>query len=247
METFATLLGLAGLAATAIGMVGLFRPLPTFQITTRGRAALVVVAGFVAFGVGGSMLEDSDTGAEAVGAPSGTTTTTTPTTTAAPPETTITETSTTTAAPTTTTTAPLTGEAAIRAQVDSVLGDQLVDLEAIEQFDGGYGVRVVMNVSDNLTMNLRAGGFKIDAGEIMIRLFNDHPELQVKWVQVEGLFPLIDRYGNTSPGRVVEIRFAGEETEKVNWEYDEASLLLDVLPGLYEWLFIHPEFAEHLP
>jgi hypothetical protein len=92
-----------------------------------------------------------------------------------------------------------------------------------------------------------AGGFELDAGQVMIALFADNPHLDVRWVAVDGLFPLTDQYGNTEPGEVVSIRFGKDEAAKVNWDYDESSLVLSILPGLYDWLFIHPELADHLP
>lgn len=106
---------------------------------------------------------------------------------------------------------------------------------------------VVMNVSDNLTTGLIATGIKDDAGEVMTALFAEEPDLDVRWVTIEGLFPLTDRYGNTSPGDVLSLRFRRQEAEKVNWDYPGASLRLDLLPDLYEWLFIHPDLREHLP
>lgn len=104
-----------------------------------------------------------------------------------------------------------------------------------------------MNVSDNVTMNLIAGGFEVDAGDLMAALYSTNPGLEVRWVEVEGLFPLIDGYGNTEPGRIVSLRFVEEEANRVNWSLDDAYLNLTILPGLYDWLFIHPELQDHLP
>lgn len=233
-------------AGMLVGVIAFFYPLPALKIGDR-RRAVTVLAGSLALGmVGALFIPEPDSEPETAA----TTTTTTPqtTTTTVPLTTTTTETeATATTAPPTTTTVPPTPESSIESRIRSVLGDDLVRVDIVEQFDGGYGVDLTMNVSENLTMNLTAVGFEDDAGEIMTALYADEPDLEVRWVAIEGLFPLRDRYGNTAPGRVVEILFPREEAEKVNWDYDYATLRLDILPGLYDWRFIHPELREYLP
>jgi hypothetical protein len=108
-------------------------------------------------------------------------------------------------------------------------------------------VAVVTNISDLLFMGLTAGGFKSDAGEIMTSLFHEHPELGVRWVAIEGQFPLQDEFGNVEQGTVAAVRLEEEIADQVNWATDSSTLELQILPGLYEWTFIHPELAEHLP
>ena len=152
---------------------------------------------------------------------------------------------TTTTAAATTTTARL--GAGIEAAVRNVLADQYQNLALFPQANGGVGVAVEMEMSDNLTMSLIAGGFKLDAGEVIMNLYTGPHARDIAWISVEGFFPLTDQYGNTELGQVVEIRFEGADAARVNWDYDESTLKLDILPGLYDWRFIHPELSEHLP
>lgn len=263
-------IGLLGLLAMGLGLVSVIWPLKFLRIDTRKKGLAVFGAGFLALIVGVAISdeqprsEDSDmVAADSTTTTSGLATTTSQATTTATQQTTTTQPTTTTQAttttqPTTTTASTTTtieettttvqdDETAIENAVTDVLDEQLVDTEVISQVDGGYGVVVSMNVSDNFTMGLVADGFKADAADVMFALFRDHPQLDVQWVAVDGLFPLTDRFGNTEPGEVVSIRFERELADQVNWDTHDATLALDILPGLYDWLFIHPDMSEHLP
>lgn len=264
-----TLIGLLGVIALLLGLVSLIYPLKFLRISNRRHAALVAAGGIAAILLAASVApvdgnqqsSDQVAGKTTTSSPSDAAPGNQPPATAAetsteeppPPATTTPPQISTTKASTTSTTivqatTPLTAEDAIELVVRGALdADQLVSVESIQQIDGGYGVIVSMNVSDNLTKNLIAGGFEVDAGELMIALFADNPSLDVRWIAVDGLFPLTDQYGNTESGEVVSIRFDGQEAAKVNWSLDDAYLKLTILPGLYDWLFIHPELQEHLP
>jgi len=250
LATLGALIVLLGLLAILAGIISVIWPLRFLKIGSRRTGLFVLIGGFLTFVVGGLLLPEDvapDTDALVAGQESTTSSTWTASTTAATTTTvaptttdlatTTTErTSTSTTRPTTTT-EPRTQESEITEVVHEILGDSLVETEII----------VTMNVSDNLTMNMIGGGFEIDAGELMIALYKENPDLDVRWVAVDGLFPLTDQYGNTEPGEVVSIRFVEEEADRVNWDTPESTLTLDILPGLYEWLFIHPELQEHLP
>jgi hypothetical protein len=256
------MVGLIAVLAIMAGIVSVIWPLRPLRIETRRTGLLVLLGGFATLVISGLILPDtpefqtedttatpsSTTVASSTTSSSTSTTTTTiaTTTTHLASTTTQPETTTTTAGPTTTTTTR-TQQSEITAVITQTLGDSLLETEVIEQFDGGYGVMIRMNVSDNLTMNMIAGGFELDAGEMMLALYRDNRQLDVRWVDITGLFPLTDEFGNTEPGEVVTVHFIEEEADKVNWSTDESTLKLDILPGLYEWHFIHPELQEHLP
>jgi hypothetical protein len=265
VTTVAGFLALLALLAILLGTISVIRPVRSFKIESRRTGLFVLGGGFLALVVSG-MLVPGDRGSDSqqlaaepgrlttTTSTSSSSTTTTTTTTTMPATsttslvTTTTEGQTSTTSPTTTvTTQARTQESAIASVVHQSLGDSLVETEIIEQFDGGYGVMVRMNVSDNLTMNMIAGGFEIDAGDVMIALYRDNPQLDVQWVDITGLFPLTDEFGNTEPGEVVTVHLIEEDADKVNWTTEESTLALDILPGLYEWHFIHPELREYLP
>lgn len=216
----------------------------------RPRNWVLIVVGLLVLGAAFGPRDESDDGRASNNATVTTSRATTPRATepatTQPPPTTTTEPGSTTTAPPVTT-LPADPEAAIESLVISTLGEAYVDTMTFEQVDGGYGVEVTMNVGDNLTMGLIADGFEADAGAVMIELYGNNPELDVQWVLVHGLFPLTDQYGNTETGEVVTIRLPRDEAIQVNWSLDEAYLKLTILPGLYEWLFVHPEMREHLP
>ena len=145
-------------------------------------------------------------------------------------------------------TEPPTDEDLIEAAVASALRQEvLVSVETAFLGEGGYGVTVVFEASDNFTTNLIAGGIELDMTDVYFALFGGDLDVRLKWATVEALFPLTDQYGNSSLGTVAESLLDGEEAGKVNWEADRSYLSLTILPGLYEWVFIHPELAEHLP
>ena len=145
-------------------------------------------------------------------------------------------------------TEPPTDEDLIEAAVASALRQEvLVSVETAFLGEGGYGVTVVFEASDNFTMNLIAVGIELDMADVYFALFGGDLDVRLKWATVEALFPLTDQYGNSSLGTVAEALLDSEEAGKVNWEADRSYLSLTLLPGLYEWIFIHPALAEHLP
>lgn len=151
---------------------------------------------------------------------------------------------TTTAAPTTTS-APA-PEDQIRQVVEEVLeGDNNRDqpllrgVEIVPQVDGGFGVFVEMNANDNLTSGFIKGGIEQDMTEVYQAVY--HSGQDVRTASVAAYFPMIDQYGQESEDVIYKSILDKSEADKVNWDADESLLAVDILPGVWQTTFLHPE------
>jgi hypothetical protein len=127
----------------------------------------------------------------------------------------------------------------LKALVGDVLpGDNNMDrpmlrkVAVVKQVDGGYGVFVEMNASDNLTKGFIKGGIEETMSEVYMALYQSG--LDVRTATVAAFFPLTDKYGKESEGCVYESALDKTEADKVNWRADETMLMLDILPGIWD-------------
>ncbi len=104
----------------------------------------------------------------------------------------------------------------------------------------GYIVDIDFNSDDNLTTNLRKLSVESTMSEIYTAVYNS--KIKIDMVRVTAYFPLIDKYGNESDGIVYKSVLPSEEAAKVNWETSKATLELDILPGIWTTINLHPEF-----
>lgn len=118
--------------------------------------------------------------------------------------------------------------------------DNLKSVEVSEVEGGGWNVTVEFNASDNLSTNLRKKGIEGDMSELYIALYKSGKD--IKAVSISAYFPLQDQYGNVNDRVVYASTLDSEEASKVNWNADQSSLKLSILPGVWTTTMLHPEF-----
>lgn len=118
--------------------------------------------------------------------------------------------------------------------------DNLKSVEVTELKTGGWDVKVEFNASDNLSTNLRKKGIEGDMSELYIALYKSGKD--IKTVSISAYFPLQDQYGNVNDRVVYASTLDSEEASKVNWNADQSSLKLSILPGVWTTTMLHPEF-----
>jgi hypothetical protein len=103
-----------------------------------------------------------------------------------------------------------------------------------------YAVEIDFNADDNLTTNLRKTGIEKKMSEIYTSLFTKGYNIEM--VKINAYFPLMDEYGNEFDGAIYKTVLYKDDADKINWDADEATLDLQILPELWTVAFIHPEF-----
>lgn len=105
-------------------------------------------------------------------------------------------------------------------------------IEITENSDGTYNADVRFNSDDNLSKGLIKTGVQIKTAEIMTALFTERKD--IRKVIVYALFPLQDKYGNTTRGDIYVAELNVSEAKKVNWSIDPSTLALTILPKIYK-------------
>lgn len=118
--------------------------------------------------------------------------------------------------------------------------DNLKKLEVTEQESGGWNVTVDFNASDNLSTNLRKVGIEKQMSELYIALYKSGKD--VRTTTVTAYFPLVDQYGKENDRAIYQSTLDKEEASKVNWDADQSSLKLSILPKVWTTTLLHPEF-----
>lgn len=116
--------------------------------------------------------------------------------------------------------------------------ERLVELDVVEQIDGGWGVFVEFNADDNLTCGSRKRGIErrmIDAYE---RLYTS--PILVQQASMTALFPLVDRFGQESDGAVYKTILKRPVASKINWDNKG---LID-FEDLWTTTILHVEFRD---
>lgn len=120
--------------------------------------------------------------------------------------------------------------------------DNLKGVEVSETEGGGWNVEVELNAGDNLSTNLRKKGIESDMSELYITLFKSGKD--IRKATVTAYFPLQDQYGNVNDRAIYQSVLTKEEANKVNWNADQSSLKLSILPGVWDTTLLHPEFQK---
>lgn len=116
----------------------------------------------------------------------------------------------------------------------------LRNVSLTKQVDGGWGVFIDFNASDNLSKNLRKTGIESDMSELYIALYTS--DYNVTSVVISAYFPLVDKYGKETEGIVYKTYLDKAEADKVNWEADSSTLKLQILPSVWTTSILHTEF-----
>jgi len=117
---------------------------------------------------------------------------------------------------------------------------RLRKIEVVKQVNGGWGVFVDYNSSDNFTADWRKTGIEITMSEIYIALYTSSKDIQS--ASVAAYFPLLDKYGNEHQGVVYKSILNKSEADKVNWRLDSSTLELSILPNVWTTTVLHREF-----
>lgn len=149
------------------------------------------------------------------------------------------------------TTAPQAPELSEQDQIKKLVADQLTGqnnmkkdnlkkVEVTEQENGGWDITVDFNANDNLSMNLRKVGIEKQMSELYIALYKSGKDIRT--VTVTAYFPLQDNYGKVNDRAIYQSTLDKEEASKVNWDADQSSLKLSILPKVWTTTMLHPEF-----
>lgn len=115
-------------------------------------------------------------------------------------------------------------------------------IEIKQNPNGKYSVVVDFNADDNLTKGLIKTGIQMEVAEILKSLFTKRDDIDE--AIISALFPLQDKYGNPFMGDIYKAELEAEEAKKVNWNLDDATLALSILPEVYETSYPYPVLLQ---
>lgn len=120
--------------------------------------------------------------------------------------------------------------------------DYIREIKVTEQIDGGWGVFVEYNADEVLSSNSARKSIQLDMSKIYTALYTSGENIQTASVSV--YFPVIDKYGNPSDAMVYKTMLEKTEADKVNWSIDKSYLGLEILPNIWETVWLHSEFKR---
>lgn len=119
-------------------------------------------------------------------------------------------------------------EAKVRASLNS---KKFKEVRVTKQVNGGYGIFVSINGSDNLSNDLIKKGIWMDMASIYTAAYKE--PMDVNEVAVVANMDMTDKYGKSSNQAVMKTSLAKDEAAKINWNSDSSSLALQILPGVW--------------
>ena len=135
----------------------------------------------------------------------------------------------------------VTPEESLRKSVTDIVGNKLRDIDIQKQSDGGYGVFVQYNASDNLSTSMIKQGIEKTMSDIYIALYHEGSQ-DVRQASVAAYFPMADEQGNTSDTVVYKSVLRKEDTAKINFDTNKATLELDIIPGTWSTTMLNVLF-----
>lgn len=162
------------------------------------------------------------------------------TTTAVEETTTATEAPTTTQAPTTTVTEPPTQAELIEDAVADALGESNRDYEPRFTVTANPGLDIIVTwaISSNLTDGMTKDGARLEAVDILKAV--REVATDYSGVRVEGTYPLVDQFGNSSEKRVVLASYSAETLSRFNWDQFNYKNIFE--PNVADDVYLHPAF-----
>jgi hypothetical protein len=125
-------------------------------------------------------------------------------------------------------------------QVAEAVADTVDGAEIEDWSRRGKSVVVTFPVNDNLTSGMIRSGAHSDTLAILIAVAGT--DAPVRDIGVRGTFPLVDKYGNESPGQVLWSYWA-KAWRGVDWGKDDIEYLIEV-PEAADVYFAHPDLRE---
>jgi len=106
-------------------------------------------------------------------------------------------------------------------------------LRNFEYFSDTQHVNVDFNIDQNLTEGLTKDGIKKEMSDIYIAIFHKS-SVPVKSAAVAAWGQVQDQYGNTKYAVVYGTKMTSDVAGQINWNADQATLELDIVPGLWD-------------
>jgi hypothetical protein len=149
-------------------------------------------------------------------------------------------TSTTAEATTTTVTAPPSQADVVTAAVDDALGDSNRDHMPRLTVTANPGLDVIVTwaINENLTEGLTKNNARREAVDILKAVRETATDYT--GVRVEGTYPLVDQYGNSSEERVVLAVYSRETLARFNWDNFKFKNVFE--PSVADEVWLHPAF-----
>lgn len=101
-----------------------------------------------------------------------------------------------------------------------------------EDSEGMYVVTAIINADENLTEDLMKKGIWLDMSMIYITSFRELKNVSQVTVIANAI--LVDKYGKENNLPVLKTMLVKSEADKVNWNADESTLSLQILPQVWE-------------
>jgi len=151
-------------------------------------------------------------------------------------------------APTSTASAiPMTDQQKITQAVSSILSGNantgepyLRNLNATTSPDGMWDVLIDFNADQNLTAGLELNGIKAKSTDVYQALYTSGVN-NLEEVIISAYLPGTDRYGNPIDVLIYRSQLDNDVADKVIWNADKATLELQILPGLWNTIWVSPE------
>ena len=118
--------------------------------------------------------------------------------------------------------------------------DYIKNINITAQADGGWGVFVDYNADDNVTTSARKNGIEMKMSEVYIALYTSGKD--VRNASVAAYLPLKDSYGNENENVIYKSVLGKIEADKVNFQSNESTLKLNILPGVWETTVLNQDF-----
>jgi len=135
-------------------------------------------------------------------------------------------------------TATLEPHAALKAEIERVLGSGNRDVPRLTaiNFDDPEQGAIFINwaINDNLTENLIIFGAKSDATDILKALAQSG--IDYTYVILSGSFPMVDEFGNSDEKNVVNLTFNKETVGRINWENFLSDNIYNIADEAFVWV-----------
>lgn len=118
--------------------------------------------------------------------------------------------------------------------------DYIKNIDITSQADGGWGVFVDYNADDNVTTSARKKSIEMKMSEVYVALYTSNKD--VRSASVAAHFPLQDSYGNESDGVIYKSVLGKSDADKVNFQANESTLKLRILPAAWETTVLNQDF-----
>jgi len=133
-----------------------------------------------------------------------------------------------------------TPEQIINSTINSQIKKSRIKNISVVELNDVYNVEIEFIASENLSTKLEKSGMHSDMSLLYKKLYETN--INISNVIIDVYYPLIDVYGNKSYNVVYVTSLNKIEANKINWNIDLATLKLQVLPGVWDTIYLHDIF-----